>query len=281
MLPPLQSNWLSGWSVIMNSCCAFKHHLKPQKCILNLSRDQSFSERSNMPDWLLGKCLLMLHKTSNILISLNHTYRKVCILTLEHFTHFTDHIYIYIYIHTSVFKKFFFTLITKRNNFHLSGSRLSRSSVFDQINANFLLRRVNYLHITTFMCPIVFLYSVSTWMAMEIVFSLPFLISCESQFKAKKSFCSLKWDDNKRHMFVSLRCEEFFIFFKESAVCKVAYTRFTSWWKSDQLAFSALLKLCHVNFHSYLRFVMFFCLRLHGTQAPFLFLPSLETLKCN
>ncbi len=61
---------------------------------------------------------------------------------------------------------------SRRNNFGLHGSRLpslslSRSAIFDQINTDVLFRRVNYLYLATFMCPIVFLYPVSTWMAVN------------------------------------------------------------------------------------------------------------------
>ncbi len=52
------------------------------------------------------------------------------------------------------------------NNFDLHGSRLSLSfscsAIFDQINTDVLFRRVNYLYLATFTCPVVFLYPVST-----------------------------------------------------------------------------------------------------------------------
>ncbi len=38
---------------------------------------------------------------------------------------------------------------------------VSHSVIFDQINADVLLRKVNYLYLATVMCPIVFLYPVS------------------------------------------------------------------------------------------------------------------------
>ncbi len=44
---------------------------------------------------------------------------------------------------------------------------LIHSVIFDQINADVLFRRVNYLWLATFTCPIVFLYPVSTWMAVN------------------------------------------------------------------------------------------------------------------
>ncbi len=54
---------------------------------------------------------------------------------------------------------------SRRNNFHLIDSRfpsLSCSVIFDQINADLLIRRVSYLYLITSMCPIVFPYPVST-----------------------------------------------------------------------------------------------------------------------
>ncbi len=56
------------------------------------------------------------------------------------------------------------------NNFHLKGSQLpslSRSAIFDQINADILYKRVNYWYLATFTCPIVFLCPVSTWTAVN------------------------------------------------------------------------------------------------------------------
>ncbi len=53
---------------------------------------------------------------------------------------------------------------SRRNNFglHSSSLSLSLSVIFDQINTDVLFRRVNYLYLATFMCPVVFLYPVST-----------------------------------------------------------------------------------------------------------------------
>ncbi len=56
---------------------------------------------------------------------------------------------------------------SRRNNFHLNSPgllslSLSQSVMFDQINAEVLCRRVNYLYLATFLCPVVFLYPVST-----------------------------------------------------------------------------------------------------------------------
>ncbi len=51
------------------------------------------------------------------------------------------------------------------NNFCLNSYQLPflfHSVIFDHINADILLRRVNYLYLAIFTCPIVFLYSVST-----------------------------------------------------------------------------------------------------------------------
>ncbi len=42
-------------------------------------------------------------------------------------------------------------------------SPLSHFVIFDQINADVLFRTVNYLYLTTFTCPIVFLCPVSIW----------------------------------------------------------------------------------------------------------------------
>ncbi len=58
----------------------------------------------------------------------------------------------------------------RRINFCLKGPQLpslSRSAIFGHINADLLFRRVNYLYLATFTCPIVFLYPVSTWMAVN------------------------------------------------------------------------------------------------------------------
>ncbi len=47
------------------------------------------------------------------------------------------------------------------------GTCLSRLAIFDQINADVLFRRVNYLYQATFTCPEVFPYPVSTWVAVN------------------------------------------------------------------------------------------------------------------
>ncbi len=44
---------------------------------------------------------------------------------------------------------------------------LPHSAIFDQINADVLFRRVNYLYLATFTCPVMFLYPVSTWMVVN------------------------------------------------------------------------------------------------------------------
>ncbi len=51
---------------------------------------------------------------------------------------------------------------SRSNNFWLPVPSLSHSAIFDQINTDVLFRRVNYLYLSTCMCPIVFLYPVSS-----------------------------------------------------------------------------------------------------------------------
>ncbi len=83
---------------------------------------------------------------------------------------------IVLHSHATLVRNYF----SRRNNFGLYGSwllslsrslflslslSLSRSAMFDQINADVLFKRVNYLYPATFTCPVVFLYAVSTWMA--------------------------------------------------------------------------------------------------------------------
>ncbi len=46
--------------------------------------------------------------------------------------------------------------------FILSSLYATNAAIFDQINADVLFRKVNYLYLATFMCPIVLLYPVST-----------------------------------------------------------------------------------------------------------------------
>ncbi len=63
----------------------------------------------------------------------------------------------------------------RRNNFHLNGFQLpslslSLTSDFQLNKADILFRRVNYLYLATFTCPIVFLYPVSSWMAVNGVY---------------------------------------------------------------------------------------------------------------
>ncbi len=78
--------------------------------------------------------------------------------------------------------EFFFTLIFELGRQHLKGTTflgvitfvftapgsslsLSQLAIFDQINADVLLKSVSFPYLATFICPVVFLYPVSTRMA--------------------------------------------------------------------------------------------------------------------